>query len=115
MATLKAQILTLWCRGREYDEIVELMGVRREYVRACVSRARHGGCTPGDIASRHRYAARKRERYHADPDYRRAQLAKSSAYRKANLERLRAYDRARHRRRRDAQTATAPLGTERGR
>lgn len=38
--TLKAQILTLWCRGREYAEIVEIVGCRREYVRAIISRSR---------------------------------------------------------------------------
>jgi uncharacterized protein YjcR len=38
--TLKAQILTLWCRGRSYDEIVEIVGCRREYVRAIISRSR---------------------------------------------------------------------------
>jgi hypothetical protein len=40
MATLKSQILTLWCRGRSYDEIVGLVGCRREYVRAIISRSR---------------------------------------------------------------------------
>jgi hypothetical protein len=34
------QILTLWCRGRSYAEIVELVGCRREYVRAIISRSR---------------------------------------------------------------------------
>jgi hypothetical protein len=34
------QILTLWCRGRSYAEIVEIVGCRREYVRAIISRSR---------------------------------------------------------------------------
>jgi hypothetical protein len=93
--TLKAQILTLWCRGRSYDEIVAELGCSRDYVRASVSRARYGGKTPGDLASERRVL----ERYHTDPEYRRMRDAKHAEYVRANRERVNATQRARNRER----------------
>jgi DNA-binding transcriptional regulator PaaX len=61
--SLKSEIIRLWCLGRSYADIAEDVGCRREYVRAAVSRARHGGKTPGD---------RKQDELNADPGYRAA-------------------------------------------
>jgi hypothetical protein len=110
--TLKAQILTLWCRGRSYDEIVEALGCKREYIRATLSRARHGGQTPGDIASNKRQTARRGELYRTDPEYRAYVDAKAAAWRDANREHYlawrREYTRA-WRAKRKAQHDGAPL------
>jgi hypothetical protein len=98
------QILTLWCRGRSYDEIVAELGCSRDYVRASVSRARYGGKTPGDLASERRVLAR----YHADPEYHRKRDAYHAEYVRANRERVNAANRARYARLK-AQKIGAPL------
>jgi hypothetical protein len=61
--SLKSEVIRLWCLGRSYGDIAEDVGCSREYVRATVSRARHGGKTPGD---------RKQDELNADPGYRAA-------------------------------------------
>jgi hypothetical protein len=87
--TLKSRIIALWCRQWPYDEIVEEIGCRREYVRAVISRARYGGKTPGDItqdtlrADPGYRAARNellRERYRTDPKHRERVKANTRAY-----------------------------------
>jgi hypothetical protein len=86
MRSLKSQILTLWCRGYDYGQIVEALGVRREYVRVCIARAKGGNRTTADRASDRRQV----ERYRADPAYREKRLEYMRAYwhRKQALKRL---------------------------
>jgi hypothetical protein len=117
MRSLKSQILTLWCRGRSYDEIVEALGCSRDYVRASVSRAKHGGRTPGDIENDKRKAHYRAERILSDPDYRRRWAEYCAKWRAENREHYNAYRREYQRRRRAEAAAldgaTAPLGGSR--
>jgi hypothetical protein len=94
--TLQSRIIALWCRQWPYDEIVEEIGCRREYVRAVISRARYGGKTPGDItqdtlrADAGYRAARNellRERYQTDLKYReRVKAATRACYARRSAE-----------------------------
>jgi hypothetical protein len=126
MRSLKSQILTLWCRGRSYDEIVAELGCSRDYVRASVSRAKHGGRTPGDHAHNERQRLRYqideafraanrdryRERWSTDLAMRQRSNEKRRLWYLENREHQRATERARYARKK-AERATAPLGGSR--
>jgi DNA-binding transcriptional regulator PaaX len=86
--SLKSEVIRLWCLGRSYGDIAEDVGCSREYVRAAISRARHGGKTPGD---------RKQDELNADPGYRAARaelLRERYAADEAFRERVKANTRA---------------------
>jgi hypothetical protein len=126
MRSLKSQILTLWCRGRSYDEIAAALGTSVKYCQACVSQARAGGNFAAndhwreryrtDEEFRERHKAKHRELYRTDPEYQAAVKRRSQKWRDANREKFKAsnaaYMRA-YRARLKAEKATAPLGGSR--
>jgi len=55
------QIRDMAARGMPRDVIAACVGCRPEYIRAVLSRQRHGGSTPGDVAHSKRQTAWRRE------------------------------------------------------
>lgn len=55
------QIRDMAARGMPRDVTAARVGCRPEYIRAVLSRQRHGGSTPGDVAQSKRKAAWQRE------------------------------------------------------
>jgi hypothetical protein len=123
MRSLKSQILTLWCRGRSYDEIAAAVGTSVKYCQACVSQASAGGNFTAnerwreryrtDEGFRERHKAKHREQYLTDAECRAAVKRRSQEWRDANREQFNAsnaaYMRA-YRARKKAEMSDAALG-----